>query len=361
MLLEKYYPKSSRDLFNKTPVNDVKKFLAGWKKGRALLLHGPVGSGKSVSVKLIAKELGYDLIESHADEERSIKNFVASSAEGGIFSRKKIILLEDIETLPMRGIADLVKASSHPVICTISDAYSLSPSVRSTFKTVKFDKINETEITRFVEAACREEKISIQKRDIEQLAKTCNGDMRSLLIDLDVLRLGRHDGFRDVEENVFSTLRIIFKSMRIENSRIAVRNSEKNIEDLFRWIENNITEEYTDIETIAFALNYLSKADVFHSRIIKRQSWSLEKYFADLSVYGTSLAKTKPSLRFVSYKPPVYFGRGGLGLEKLANALHISKKQAFAYIPIFKMLAKRNTKLFEELGMDDKEISTILG
>ena len=359
MLLEKYYPKSTKDLFNSASVGEVKKFLASWKKGKALLLHGPVGTGKSVSVKLIAKELGYELVESHADEERNVKNFLASSMERGVFSRKKILLLEDVETLSMRGISDLIKNSGHPVICTINDAYSLSHSVRSVFKTVKFDKISESEIIRFIENLCREEKISMRRKDIEQLAKTCNGDIRSLLIDMegpDVL----HDNHRDVEDNVFNTLRIIFKSMRIDNSRIAMRNSEKNMEDLFRWIENNITEEYTDIETISMAFNYLSKADVFRSRIIKRQSWSLEKYFADLSVYGTSLAKTKPSLRFASYKPPVYFASGGKALGKLASVLHVSKKQAVAYIPILQMLAKRNTKLFEELGMDDSEIESII-
>ncbi len=362
MLLEKYYPKSSKELFNVTSVNEVKKFLAGWKKGKALLLHGPVGSGKSVSVKLIARELGYEIVESHADEERNVKNFLAFSGESGVFARKKILLLEGIETLAMRGVADLVKTSSHPVICTINDAYSLSPSVRSVFRLVKFDRIKEAEIVRFIENLCREEKISIQRRDMEQLAKTCNGDIRSLLIDLEMLKLGfRHGGFRDVEDNVFSTLRIIFKSMRIENSRIALRNSEKSVEDLFRWIESNITEEYTDIETIAMALNYLSKADVFRSRIIKRQSWSLEKYFAGLSVYGTSLAKTKPSLRFVSYKPPLYFAGSDKALGKLASALHVSRKQAVAYIPIIRMLAKNSSRLCEELGMGDGEIDAVIG
>ncbi len=360
MLLEKYCPKSTKELFNSAAVGEIKKFLAGWKKGKALLLHGPVGSGKSVSAKLVAKELGYELVESRADEERNAKNLLASSMESGVFFRRKILLLEDAETMPMRGIADLVKTSNHPVICILNDAYSLSPSVRNIFKAVKFDKIKEADIIKFAEDLCKKEKICLQKRDIDQLAKACNGDVRSLLIDLEILRFGKHDGFRDVEENVFNTLRIIFKGMHIESSRIALKNSEKNIEDLFRWIENNVTEEYTDIETIAVALNYLSRADVFRSRIIKRQSWSLEKYFAGLSVYGVSLAKNRPSVRFASYKPPVYFTGGDKALGKLASALHISRKQAVAYVPIIRMLAKNNSRLCEELGMDDSEIESVL-
>ena len=360
MFPEKYSPKSSASLFNTAAVNELKKFMVGWKKGKALVVHGPTGSGKSVSIKLVAGELGYEVVEIHADDERNVKGLLASSLEGGLFHRKKILLLEDVETMQMRGIADLVKTSNNPVICTVNDAYSLSSSVRKVFKLVKFEKIGERELVAFAEKLCKDELISFKSRDIEQLVKTCNGDIRSLLIDLEILRLGKHEGYRDVEDNVFSTLRTIFKSMSIENSKIALNNSEKNMEDLFRWIENNVTEEYTDIETIAIALNYLSKADIFRSRIIRRQSWSLEKYFSGLSVYGTSLAKSRPSVRFASYKPPFFFGRSGVGLEKLASALHVSKKQAATYIPIVKMLLGRNSTICEDLGMDDSEVNAIL-
>jgi len=361
MLLEKYSPKATKDLFNQSAVSDVRHFLSGWRKGKAMLVHGPTGSGKSVSIKLIARELGYGLVESYANEERNVKSFTSSSVESGIFSKKRLILLEDVETMQMRGVADLIKNSNHPVICTVTDAYSLSQPVRKSFKLVKFEKIRDADLLKFLEEVCREENISMSKRDMDQLVRSCNGDIRSLLIDLDVLRLGRHDGYRDIEDNIFSTLRTIFKSMSIENSRIALHNSEKNIEDLFRWIGNNISEEYTDIETIATALNYLSKADMFRSRIVRRQSWSLEKYFSDLTVYGTSLAKTRPSVRMAMYKPPFYFGRNTAGLEKLATALHVSKKQAAAYIPIVRMLVKINSTICEDIGMDENEISAVIG
>jgi hypothetical protein len=108
-------------------------------------------------------------------------------------------------------------------------------------------------------------------------------------------------------------------------------------------------------------LDYLSKADIFRSRIIRRQSWNLEKYFIDLSVYGTSLAKKKPSVRFTSYRPPVYFARSDVALEKLAKALHISKRQAVVYIPILSMLSKRNSRICEEIGMENDEIRMVLG
>ena len=47
-------------------------------------------------------------------------------------------------------------------------------------------------------------------------------------------------------------------------------------------------------------------------------------------------------------------------LENLARNLHISRRQAAAYIPIIRMLFKKNRNIGEELGMNDKESSFIL-
>ncbi|MFA4819335.1 MAG: AAA family ATPase [Candidatus Aenigmatarchaeota archaeon] len=363
MLLDKYYPKTTKDLIgNPAAIMDIRKFLASWKKGKALLVYGPTGSGKSISVKLAAKELGYEILETHADEERPAKGFFEASMQRSIFSKKKLLLFEDVGTAAMRNFSQLISKSEHPIICTTDDAYQLSAAARKPFKLLKFDKIGESDMIRFLELLCKNEHITLQQRDLEQLARTSNGDVRALLIDLDVLQLGlKYNNYRDAEENIFNTLKVIFKTTNIENCRMAMDSSEKDSEELFWWLEQNVVEEYTDTDSIATAYDYLSKADIFYSRIIRRQSWSLQKYFSELSAYGVALAKNKPSIRFVSYRPPAFARRpGNMTLEKLARNLHISRKHAAAYIPIVRMLVKKKSNICEELGMDDKEISFVL-
>lgn len=364
MLLEKYAPKSTKEIAgNSSQVMEIKKFLSGWKKGKALLVHGTTGSGKSTVIKLAAQEMGYEIVEARSNEKRSVSDYYQASLQQGVFSKKRLLLFEDLETMPMRGFTDLINKSEHPVVCVISDAYQLAPGVRKSFKIVKFEKVNDSELLKFLENVCRKEHITLERRQLEQLIKTSNGDIRGLLIDLEMLRLGTGRtssiGYRDSEDNIFSTLKIIFKTMSLENSKIAVENSEKEPEELMRWLEENISEEYTDINTIATAFDYLSKADIFSSRIIRRQSWNLQKYLT-IAAYGATLAKNRPSARFASYRYPVFARKNDAMLEKIAKSLHISKRRAAIYIPILRILARRNSGIFDELGMDEKEVSMLL-
>lgn len=353
MLLEKYAPKSTKEIIgNSAAVADIKRFLTGWKKGRALLVHGPPGSGKSVAVRLIAGEGGYGLVE---PEDGALKG--RAEAQQGIFSKKRIVLLEGLEAVPTRRLTQLIKESSHPVICTMNDAYELAPATRKMFRLVRFEKVSKQELIKFLEDICGKEQIACDLKEIEQLARTSNGDVRALLIDL-----AGCSGYRDTTDSIFKTLQIIFRTMSIENAKIAIENSEKDPEELVRWLEQNIPEEYRDMRAIAAAYDYLSKADVFRSRIIRRQSWSLQKYFSSLAVYGTSLAKGRPSVRFASYRPPVFMKRPeNSALEKIARSMHVSKRHAAEYIPIIKMLARGKSDILEKMSLDENEMAFVTG
>ncbi len=359
MLLSKYAPKNSSELIgNASAMREIKHWLASWQKGRGLLVHGQPGIGKTSAVRLIARELGYEILEVSADVAIPAKELAAASAQRSIFSKKKLILVESID-LSTRGISQLVKESASPVICTALDAYRIVPAVRKSFKLVKFDRISETELAKFGEKICEDESIALDNRQLVQLARTSNGDLRSFLIDMDVARLSGPQGYRNFEENVFNTLKLIFKTTSIENAKIALDNSEKDADELFGWLEQNIVEEYTDIESIAKAYDSLSKADLFSSRIIRRQSWSLQKYFSDISVYGTALAKTRPSARFVAYKYPSYRRNNRKVLAKVAVALHTSTSHASEYVPVIKMLS-RKTDICGKLGLDEDEAASLL-
>src|SRR3989338_1195590 len=101
MLLEKYMPASAKDfLGNGSAFLEIRKWLSIWQRGHALIIHGPSGIGKTLAVKMIAREMGYELLEIGADEERKtsdMKNIITSSMQHSFSCKKKLILIDDME------------------------------------------------------------------------------------------------------------------------------------------------------------------------------------------------------------------------------------------------------------------------
>eukprot|EP00492_Amphilonche_elongata_P001866 TRINITY_DN2200_c0_g1_i1.p1 TRINITY_DN2200_c0_g1~~TRINITY_DN2200_c0_g1_i1.p1 ORF type:complete len:171 (+),score=24.99 TRINITY_DN2200_c0_g1_i1:220-732(+) len=85
--VELYKPKRKGDLIgNKTNHDRLAGFLKKWSKTqqRAVLLSGPPGIGETSSATLIAKELGYKVLELNASDARSaksIKSIVAQTVQ----------------------------------------------------------------------------------------------------------------------------------------------------------------------------------------------------------------------------------------------------------------------------------------
>jgi len=370
MLIETYAPARTKDILGNTKaIEDTRTWIKNWKHG-ALILYGPVGIGKSLAIRLIAKELKLELIESNANEVRGYKaikeTILKATAQRSLFYSGKLIVIDELDALDStRGISELIKNTSHPVVLIAQDPYLQKlANLRKTCKLVKFIKVRYTEIEKFLEEICKKENIVYDRKALNQLAKISDGDVRAALTDLEsLLELTQETitslGFREKKEDIFNTLKIIFKTESIENVRIALDNSEKSPEDLFLWMSENIISEYENLEDVAGAYDYLSKADIFRARIMKRQAMSLYKYFIEISFYGVALSKKEPSKKFVMYKfPMLYFRKDELDSvkEKIAQKLHISKKEAGEYIPLIKIKLE---KVKKEFGFDEDEIELV--
>jgi len=370
MLLEKYEPKSTRDIIgNSLQINAIRDFLKRWEHGRALFLFGPTGTGKTIAIRLIAKELDYQIFESHADDERTNRTkdkLISISKQEGMLYKKRIILFDEAESIESTKIlGEIIAESMHPVVIIGENPYDRKFfGIRKYLKIVKFQKPGEKEIFEFLIKICKHEGVEIEKRDINQLARMCNGDIRSALIDLEILKiLGNIKGIEHREQvyDIFNLLKIIFKSTSIKNIRTALDNCESP-ENLIAWIEENITNEFHRMEDIANAYNYLSKADLFRSRILNRQSWSLQKYYYNLSTLGLIKSK-KQTASFVRYNPPAFYftQNNRTVMEKIGNRLHISRKRAREYVPLLKTLmkSKNGKEIANAFGFEDDEIESV--
>ena len=347
MFIEKYRPTKLDELLgNKSQFSEIVKFVKEWKKQDVLLVYGPIGCGKSLTIKLVADSLKTELLESHASDERSLKKFEESvkkaSLQQSLIQKKKIILIENVDRMEsMKAITDLIKTSNFPVILTTEDPYSKKLySLKSKSTLLKFNRIRSDSINKFLKIIKDIENLDLEESKLNMISRTCSGDVRAALNDLESLADGSIIGSRDNEMDIFNTVKILFKTRSIENVFSALKSSEKSINDILLWLEWNIIQEYEKSEEVFLAFDYLSKADVFNSRIIKRQSWSLSKYNKDLGTIGVALAKKEMYRKFTRYTFPRPFSRQK-NRKKLSYILKVSENRVKEYIPLLIAMSKK--------------------
>ncbi|MEM7827023.1 MAG: replication factor C large subunit [Candidatus Aenigmatarchaeota archaeon] len=371
-LLEKYRPKKLADVIgNRKQIEETLEYIKKYKKGKALLIYGPSGCGKNLVIELIANELSYELIELSPSDLRDYENIkktvLESAKQKSLFNKGKIILIDEIDTMDQgmnKGLVELIKESPFPVVLITTNPFEKRAlTIRQHSKLIRFDKIRSDSLKAFLEKVAKSEGIKYEDRALSQLSRFANGDIRAALIDLQVLGEVTENSIRDfstrnLEQSVFETLRIIFKTKEIENAKIALSQSDKTPEEIFWWLEENIFREYSRPEDIASGYKYLADADFFQSLIIKRQAWGLEKYFID-ALSLISIAKSEAYKKFVLYQSPKFFVEIKkpkdllTSCEKIGRLTHCSKKVAMEYLPLLKAMIKKNKKIGEEFTKEE--------
>ena len=326
MWVDKYKPRNlSEYIGQKESVETFLKWIKNWKQGRSLLFHGPPGTGKTSLIETFAGENKYDFIEMNASDFRNRKQIEQvlgqSMKQSSLFGRKKIFLIDEIDGFAGRqdmggvgAIIKIIKESKFPVVLTCNDPYDEKlRSLKEYCQMVEFKKFSVFDIEKKMKHIMESEKIKIDKETLRQFAKRNEGDLRAAVIDLESISRGKNEiaqddleilGYREKEQSVFNALMMIFKTKSALAAKLAINNVDKDPDEIFWWIENNIANEYEDAEEIAKAYDILSKADLFRQRIKSRQNWKFLAYMIDLMTGGVATAKKEMYRKFTRYQYP---------------------------------------------------------
>lgn len=370
MFTEKYKPERLEDVIGQQEaVRAILRWFDSWMPGeKALLLHGPTGTGKTSIIQTLASQKDIDFIEMNASNYRSAKQIREtigrSVTQQSLFKRGKVFMVDEIDGLSgsadRGGISEmikLIKETKYPIVLIANKPYgSKLRMLRKHCRMVELRKLSITDIEKHLKKMIKKEKIKIERDALRELAKLAGGDLRAAMNDLESLRYRKkitvHDirllSEREREISVYDALNKIFKADSIREARRTMDSVDKAPDEMFWWIESNILREFEKPEEIAAAFDALSWADVFRNRIRKTKNWRFLAYMIDFMTGGVAAARRKKYFKHVNYQYPTMIATLGRTkrmrmeqnkqLAELAQQLHCSKRKVRTeFLPYLKM------------------------
>jgi len=371
---------------------ELGKFITRFKKGKALMLYGGSGGGKTCSVYALAHELGYELAEINASDTRNADQIDAllgnASKQMSLFFKSKIILVDELDGIAgkedrggVQAILKLIETSSYPIILVTNDPYNEKlSSLRKKSILLEFRTRPYTSILKVLKDICKDEKIRYDEEALIMLARRAGGDMRAAINDLQSLaaddrKLTRKEveeyGDRDRTDSIIQALVKVFKTTDIDIALKAFDNVDEDLDKIFLWMDENLPHEYTKPADLARGFDALSRADIFKGRIMRWQYYRFYVYCYNLLSAGVAVAKDEKYKSFVNYKPTTRILKLWIAkqknlkkksiAEKIGDKTHTSTRRALQdtlpYLrPIYKKNRKESDKLTHYLDLDSEQV-----
>ena len=345
------------------------------------------GVGKTSSAHALARDLGWEVIELNASDQRTagvIEKIAGSAASmNTFFGEKRLIILDEADNLHgnadrggMRAITGIVKTTLQPIVLIANDVYGLSPALRNLCLEIKFGTVQSRSMVPALKKVCENEGITCSPDALQQIAENAGGDLRSAMNDLQASANGRktlevediNTAERDVKENIFKAMQKIFKSTDCKGALEVTRGLDESPEDLVHWIDENLPIQYAgkdgDLRDIRTGFSYLSKADLYLGRVKKRQNYRMWRYANMLMVCGAAVSKTRPYPGFIKYQQPTLWRRLGQTRSKRDLRDNIASKigeHAFESMRYSRNQLLEFYSLMVKEGSDAAEITAKLG
>ncbi|MDR1690212.1 MAG: replication factor C large subunit, partial [Candidatus Methanoplasma sp.] len=326
---EKYRPKKLSDVIgNPSAVKELEDWAGSWMSGipkkRAIVLIGSPGIGKTSSAEALAKDMGWDIVEMNASDQRTGSAIKEVALRGSYFDtlgldeeykgnkegRKKLIILDEADNLfgnadrgALPAINELIKTTKQPVILIVNDFFALSKkssAVKTDTLQITFRKPNTRSMVGALKRIADAEKIAADDSVLQKVAENSNGDMRAAVRDLEALSQGRTSidissaeklQERVVKKDMYAVLERMFRKDDPVGAKKILSEVDVDPETAILWIDENLPYEYKEPGDTVRGYEKLSRADIFLGRVYRRQYYGMWSYASEMMTMGVSTAK----------------------------------------------------------------------
>ncbi len=408
---EKYRAtKMSELIISPEILRSIVSWMNRWKSGevtrKGIILYGEPGTGKTTALSVIAREIGFQLIEMNASDRRNSEKMKLVAKMGGmyrdLFSAEyskadvpdKLILVDEADNIfegrssdtggdtgGIRTLADIIQETRNPIALTMNEFYdfrrkSSAKAIIENCEVVDFrpyarrrTKEYSAYIARIKERIAQIlelEKVRIPQDAIDLAIERNEPDMRAILNDLESLRHlsdipeGSVELWdRDSPGSIYDIIDTTFRSRDYNKILMALRNKDFDTDDYIMWLDQNLPEMETNMTEIDRPFSVLAYSDWIKNQVFRKQHFAFKNLAEEISA-GIGFSINRINEHYVKYQFPQYIRdrarikNSGMGRrnisEKVGRMIHMGTRRCSDMLWLLETMKKHDKKAFAELA-----------